>query len=336
MLKQHFISLCWCLLGAAIIVLVISAMSEKEHKSCTAINIEMSKPQHQIFINENDVKEILKDKGVLTEKDISQIDLRSAEEELQKDAWIKKAELYFDNKQILQVKIIEREPLARVFTLSGNSFYIDSSALRLPMSDQENARVPVFTSFTSDKKILSAPDSLLLNDIKKVAQFISQDSFWTDMISQINITPQRTFEIVPVVGNQIIELGNADSLQNKFQRLYTFYKEVFPVVGFEKYEKIDVQYDGQIVATIRGAAKPAMDSIKAMQLLGNSMNKMKNVMNDTTYAAAIASSIKDTATHKSITKPSATKPKKNGTNKTKAINKATGKKIKPKAVLQKK
>ena len=91
--------------------------------------------------------------------------------------WIKDAELFFDNHQTLHVKIIEREPVARVFTVSGNSFYIDSTGLRLPVNENATARVIVFTSFPSDKKDLSKPDSLVLNDIKKSAQYISADSF---------------------------------------------------------------------------------------------------------------------------------------------------------------
>jgi cell division protein FtsQ len=336
MLKQRFILIGWCVLGSAITVLLIAAMKEKEHKLCSDINIEIIGAHQHVFVDENNVKEILKTKGALTGKDISEIDLRGTEEELEKDPWIKKAELFFDNNQVLRVKIDEREPLARVFTLGGNSFYIDSSGMRLPLSDQQSARVPVFTSFTSDNKNLSAPDSSLLVDVKKLAQFISQDSFWTAQVSQINITTQRTFEMVPVLGNQIIELGNADSLQPKFDRLYSFYKQVWAKTGFEKYEKIDVQYDGEVVATIRGAAKPAMDSLKAMQLLGNSTAKMNAVMRDTTYAAPMPLMAQDSAVKKINTKQTPKGKQKVTTKPKPSLNKLnSNKKTKPKAVMQK-
>jgi len=334
MWKQRFILIGWCVLGAGTLALLFSAMKQKEHKPCTAINIEIIGAHQHVFVNENDVKEILKANGALAGKDISEMDLRTTEDELQKDAWIKKAELFFDNNQILQVKIDEREPLARVFALEGNSFYIDSSGMRLPLSDQQSARVPVFTSFTSDKINMSAPDSALLSDVKKIALFISQDSFWTEQISQINITPQRNFEMVPVLGDQIIELGNADSLQAKFDRLYSFYKQVWAKAGFEKYEKIDVQYDGEVVATIRGAAKPAMDSLKAMQLLGSSSAKLKAAMNDTTYAAPVATFTNDTTGNTKTIKPASTKAKQKAT--MPAKQRSTNKTTKPKAVLQRK
>ena len=131
---------------------------------------------------------------------------------------------------------------------AGNSFYIDSTGLRLPVNENATARVIVFTSFPSDKKILSAPDSLVLNDVKTISKYITADSFLNEQTAQINITQQRTYEIIPVVGNQIIRIGNADSLNEKFTKLLAFYKQVWSKVGFEKYSVIDVQYHGQVVA----------------------------------------------------------------------------------------
>src|SRR5206468_497403 len=104
---------------------------------------------------------------------LEDIDLRKTETMLKKNSWIKNAELFFDNHQTLHVNIAEREPIARVFAMSGNSFYIDSSGLRLPVNENATARVMVFTSFPSDKNILSKPDSLVLNDVKALSQYIS-------------------------------------------------------------------------------------------------------------------------------------------------------------------
>jgi cell division protein FtsQ len=277
------------MLGLATVVLLVAAMKQKGNKVCSGVNIEIVGPHNYVFVDENDIKQILKENNAVTGNEISQTDLNAIEEDLQKNAWIKQADLFFDNNQLLQVKINERDPLARVFTLQGNSFYIDSSGMRLPVSENQTARVPVFTSFTSNKNILSAPDSALLNDIKKIAQFISTDPFWTEQVSQINITTERNFQIVPVLGNQIIELGNADSLQSKFDRLYSFYKQVWAKAGFEKYEKIDVRYDGQVVATIHGAAAPATDTANA-------------ALNNTIYNPAAVSMAKDATAKKPIAK----------------------------------
>ncbi len=332
MLKKWIIISGWFAFGAATIILFVAAMQQKKHKQCTAISVEMKDANDNGFIPEKEIMQILKANNAIKGQDMSTINLRKTESDLEINGWIKQAELFFDNNQTLHVKIDEREPVARVFTIEGNSFYIDSSGLRLPLSDEQSARVPVFTSFTSDKKILSAPDSLLLTDIKNIAQFIQQDSFWNAQISQVNITPQRTFEMTPTIGDQVIEFGNADSLQSKFDRLFSFYKQVWAKAGFEKYEKIDVRFDGQIVAKVRDAKKPLMDSVKSMQELNKGLTNLNTLMNDTTYAAPIIPG--DTSNNQQIKLKtvSSAQRKKSVTTQSKSLNKPA----KAKAVMQKK
>ena len=53
----------------------------------------------------------------------------------------------------------EREPVARVFTVAGSTFYIDDELTQLPLSEKFSARLPVFTNFPSDNKVLAKADS---------------------------------------------------------------------------------------------------------------------------------------------------------------------------------
>ncbi len=274
MWKKRFILFAWTLLGIATVALLIAAMGVKNHKTCSGINLILEGGKEEVFLNEKTLLKIINRNGAIKGRDIASIDVNNIEALLEQNAWVKNAELFFDNNQVLQIRITEREPLARIFTMQGNSFYIDSSATILPLSDDLSARVPVFTSFPSDKHKLSIPDSLLMDEVKKIALFIQPDSFWMSLVSQIDISPQGTFQLIPLLGNQVIELGDADSLQPKFDRLFSFYKQVWAKAGFEKYEKIDVQFSGQVVATKRGAQRAFTDSVKAMQQLRNSLENM--------------------------------------------------------------
>lgn len=236
-----------------------------------------------IFINEKDITQLLKKNGAAIAKPISEIHLQQLETLLRQQPWIYNAELFFDNNQVLTVKILEREPLARIFLVQGTSFYIDSSGMRLPLSDDYSARVPMFTAFTSTKQKLLKPDSLLMNDIRRIATIIQQDSFWNAQVSQVNITPTKTFEIIPALGNQVIKLGNGDSLESKFDRLTAFYKQVWAKERFEKYESISVEFGNQVVAVKRGAPKPIIDYAQSQRLI-NAMRNGANIIKDTTFA----------------------------------------------------
>lgn len=255
----------WCLLGCGCITLLVAAVHVKNGKTISDIVIDIDNHGEKIFINEKDIAAVLTKNGVVKGVAVENTHPVLVEAELEENAWIRDAQLFFDNNQVLTVKIAERQPIARVFTVDGASFYIDTAGNRLPLSDKFSARLPVFSSYPSIKKQLTAQDSIAVLDVRRMAQYIQQDSFWLAQVGQVDITPQHTYEIIPVLGNQVIKLGNGENLDAKFKRLLAFYKQVWSKAGFEKYETVDVQFDGQVVAAKRGYVAPVADSATAMQ-----------------------------------------------------------------------
>jgi cell division protein FtsQ len=250
-------------MGVGTIVLFGAAMIIKNHKACTDIKVEITGADEHLFIDEKDVKDLINEHSNLENKKMNEVNLKAIETELEKTPWVKNAELFFDNNQILQVRIEERQPVGRVFTVEGSSFYIDSSGVRLPLSDKLSARVPMFTNFPSDKAVMAASDSELLQGVVQMGKFITADSFWRAQIAQVYITPQGTFELTPTVGNQTIVFGDADDLDNKFNNLYTFYKKAWLQNGINTYSKLDVRFENQVVGVKRGAEISVADTAKA-------------------------------------------------------------------------
>jgi len=266
---KFFIALVWVIVGAGCITLLVSAVHSKEAKFCSGVGINITGVSNTFFIDKTDVYNIIKNYGgdSTQKKSLAAIDLKKIERALEKDVWIKNAELFFDNNNFLKVSVEEREPIARIFTVTGNTFYIDSSCAILPLSDKFSARLPVFTGFTSDAKILSKPDSTLLYSIKNISIKILADSFLMAMIDQVDIAANRTFEMVPKLGKQRIIFGNGTDADAKFSKLKMFYKDVITQSGWNRYSVINLQYKNQVVASIRGKEDVAADSLKTMQLI---------------------------------------------------------------------
>ena len=279
--KKKIIQVLWLLAGLGAIVLFGAAMQQKNRKVCTDVKVEIFGVEEHLFIDETEVKEIISSDASIKNMPMNTIDLRGIETTLESTPWVKNAELFFDNKQVLQIKIIERQPVARVFTVQGVSFYLDSAGVRLPLSEKLSARVPMFTNFPSDKVVMAKPDSLLLQSVVSLGKYIMADSFWMAQTAQIAITPQATFEIVPTIGDQIIVLGTTDDLDEKFTRLYTFYKKAWLQNGMNTYEKLDVQYANQVVAVRKGTAKMAVDSAMTNQLLELALRNNLSAVSDT-------------------------------------------------------
>jgi cell division protein FtsQ len=267
----------WVCIGGGMLSLLIAAIGKKNREDCTDYTIAIKGTEKNYFIHAGDISKLLRS-GVGSElkgKKIKEINLKKLEQLLRDNVWIRKAEMWFDNRNVLHVEVYEREPIARIFTTKGNTFYIDSTEKRLPLSERKSAKVPVFTGFP-DKKFYSSNDSLLLDDVRNIALYVKNDPFWLSQIAQIDITADRHFELSPVVGNHLIKLGNGNDIEMKFNRLLTFYKQVLAQKGFDSYSTIDVQYTGQVVGTRRGTEKNKVDTVMLKRRVNEMLRQVQN------------------------------------------------------------
>jgi len=297
------------LLAAAFVALgsLIAGIQVNNHKVCTGVNVEINSPADNFFVSKKEVISVINQVEPVEGLPIAKVNLHTLESRLKNDKWIESAELYFDKDHVLQVRVEEKEPVARIFTTNGSSFYIDTACMHLPLSKSLSARVPMFTNFPSDRNRLSKPDSALMVQVRDVAAFIMADDFWKAQVAQVDITPTG-FEMIPTIGNHVVLLGNGEELQEKFDRLYTFYKQVWTKVGLNAFEKIDVQYKGQVVTTKRGAGAIKIDSAQARVAVQDLLTQMRQKDNE---AMVVNKPAKDTTANASQVSASAsmrTKP----------------------------
>ena len=270
----------WIILGSGTVVLLVAAINKRNHKRCTGVDIRITGVENNYFIEKEDVIKILQKIEPGAEgRTLNSFDLSRLENELGKNEWIKKAELFFDNNEILKINIIEREPVARIITSTGRSFYIDTALTRLSLSDKFSPRLPIFTNFP-ESKILTKADIELLRSIRDIGDYVLRDSFWMAQIEQVDITSNNTFELIPKLGNQVIVFGKGNNYREKFSNLLLFYKNVESRIGWNKYSKVSVEYKNQVIGVRRGAGDVLQDSIRALQIMKDILTTAIKQTND--------------------------------------------------------
>jgi len=137
----------------------------------------------------------------------------------------------------------------------------------LPLSDKLSALVPVFTGFFGTTSRLTARDSLLLKQIRNMGLALQKDTFLMAMTEQIDIDGAGQFVLIPKIGKQLILFGTGTQIPQKFSKLKLFYREVMVKAGWGKYSTIDLQYEGQVVAKIRGKEDVKADSLRTIHLM---------------------------------------------------------------------
>ena len=205
--------------------------------------VEIKGAEKHMFIDEQDVLNIINETAPVIGRPLRGLKLRKLESLVEKNPWVNNAEMFFDNQYLLQINIVEKEPIARVFETNGQSYYLDTAMNKLPLSSKLSARVPVFTGFPSTKKI----DTALVQSVIQLATLINADSFLIAQIAQIDIIPNRQFEMIPVIGDHLIAFGDSADAADKLNRLKAFYHAAWLQHGLNTYKVISLKYKGQVV-----------------------------------------------------------------------------------------
>lgn len=279
----------WIGLSVSALTLLIAAMEARSSKPCKDVNIQIIAGANAMFVDKRDVRNVLDFiGGKLVGKALKEFDLGKMEDSLESNPWVSNAELYFDNNRVLQVKVEERDPIARVFTAKGSSFYIDTTLTRLPLSEKFTPRLPVFTGFPSERTKWKGSDSILLNQMKDISLFLAADSFWMAQIDQIDINPQKQFLMVPKVGEHTILFGDGNDAAKKFRKLYAFYDEVMSKTGWSQYSTVHVGFKGQVVAARKDAMEIRSDTTLARQLVKQMIKSQREeAMRDTIHTKTV-------------------------------------------------
>jgi cell division protein FtsQ len=285
----------WVMISGGVLTLLIAAVGKQKRNTCKDYVISIKGNDESLFLSIEEVLKTLKTaaNGNIKGQSKKSFNLLRLENLLKENQWVKDAQLYFDNKDILHVSVTERKPIARIFTAGGKSFYIDDEAQKMKLSVKRTAVLPVFTGYP-DKTLKIKEDSILMNNIKITAQLINTDSFWTAQVAQIDVTPSESdqsweFEMIPVVGNHIIKLGNGQNIAQKFNRLFIFYKEVLSRTGFNKYKTIDVRYAGQVIGG--KSENPKVDSVLLRKSVEKMLEQIKIMETEAMQATAVPDSV---------------------------------------------
>jgi cell division protein FtsQ len=168
------------------------------------------------------------------------INTRELEDELRKHPLIGNAECYRTSSNRIGIEITQRLPILRVMAANGENYYIDDKAHAMPIPNSA-ANVAIATGYI-DKAFAT-------KELYEFGMFLQKNPLWKAQIQQINVTSAKELELVPQVGDHIIFLGKPGNYENKFDRLKTFYKKGLNEIGWNKYSRISLEFNNQIICT---------------------------------------------------------------------------------------
>jgi cell division protein FtsQ len=241
-------------IGAVVLVLLfLIAFTERQQGDVAVqeIQIRIENIEDNHFIDEDDVMHLMQiNQENLKGASLSKVGMKEIEKRIKNDRFVKEAQLYSDLKGNLVVKVELRRPIARIVRNDGPDGYIAEDGALMPVSEKFSVRV-VLVSGLFVRKLLQQEN---MNDTEEGKQLMNminivrQDEFWKAQIAQLDIDSKARITIMPQVGDEIIEFGMPENLESKFKKLKIFYKEILPTKGWSKYSRVNLEFEGQIIA----------------------------------------------------------------------------------------
>ncbi len=192
-------------------------------------------PNSSFYISTDSVKNSIK-KYIYTSKD--SISITKIEDELDKNTFVEKSQVYTAVGHKLFVNIKQKEPVARIIT-NDSIFYLDKNSSFMSLSKLHSADVPIIFGFNQFSD---------LDYLTKVSLMIRDDKFLNQNITQIIINDNQEINLKLSGLNTFIELGHNNKLEKKIQNLKAFYNRAIRKNDMEKYKKVNLQFENQVVA----------------------------------------------------------------------------------------
>jgi cell division protein FtsQ len=218
-----------------------------ERLASVAVHIRNDKKYH--FIEQNEITDlVISNRNIdIEHTPLSKLDIHGMEQVLLADPWVASAEVFVDNERILHIYVTQRVPVARLFPQNSASYYLDSTMSIMPLSKNYVYYTTVVTNVPDLKN--DSAGRAMKKQIVTLARALQADSFWNTQVAEVVVDSDATFDLVPVLGNQVIVFGDLSGMKEKFSNLFLFYKNVLNRIGWDKYDKLDVRFSGQVIAS---------------------------------------------------------------------------------------
>lgn len=208
------------------------------NKPMEKVSVNMTQTKFPVyFIDEKDVKNIVK-KSNPTKK-VGDINIPDLEKKLNNLPAVDSANVYLNLNGNLNLDIKQRVPAFRLVN-GDRDFYVDEKGVEFPISANYSFPCMLVTG------------NVKPSEYEKLAELvdkIDKDSFSKKYF--IGISKEKGgYNLLTSQGNYKLEIGDLEKIELKVKGFKTFVEKYLVFQNPEKYRKISVKYDNQIVTTL--------------------------------------------------------------------------------------
>lgn len=251
MIKKVAKILTWLGIAAWFVLMMAFVSDESEEVVCNRIDVVLQDTVNNRFVTKADVLSIIESSGLETRGyPLSQINTRDMEQLLEKNSYIRNAEVSKDVSGRLEVNVEQRVALVRILPGGSRGYYLDKEGQMLPLSEHFTPLIMLATGHLPLSMKENQPGTRL-SEIYEFCKHLSDNQFWSDQVVQIYVNGMGEYELIPRVGAHHILLGSMDQWEAKLKNLELLYEQGLSRYGWNTYQTINLKYTNQVICTKR-------------------------------------------------------------------------------------
>lgn len=207
-------------------------------KPMEKVSVKMTKTKEPVyFIDEKVVKELVK-KSNPTKK-VGDINIPELEKKLNQLPAVDSANVYLNLNGNLNLDIKQRVPAFRL-NKNDRDFYVDDKGTEFPISNNYSFPCMLVTGNVKKAEYLK---------LAELIEKINNDDFSKKYFIGISKS-KDDYNLLTSAGNFKVEIGDLDNIDLKVKGFKAFVEKYLIYQSPEKYTKVSVKYDNQIVTTL--------------------------------------------------------------------------------------
>lgn len=233
---------------------VLLGKAGRQPLKCTGLNVIITDSLENDFVSKDDIKMFLeREYGQYVGLYADSLNLARMEDIIDGRSAVRKSEAYITKDGMLNIKVSQRKPAVR-FQKHEGGFYADIEGYVFPLQSSYASHVQVIDGEipinmkSGHKGMIEDPEEKeWFNKVIRIVNFIEDSKVWKDKIVQIHVSNGGELTLVPREGNEVFIFGQPDRIEEKFDKMEKYYTAIRHRKGSERYEVVNVEYEGQIV-----------------------------------------------------------------------------------------